>query len=89
MLVMLVIYVLQKYFKMLSDNMGNNNTHCIQFRSIVFTHSTNDLIGKTHKIFQRLQLKFTLYQWSKQSEASTDIPSLTGSNHKYFKLANV
>ena len=46
-----------KNFKMLSDNMGNINTHCIQFRSIVFTHSTNDLIGKAHRNLQRLRLK--------------------------------
>ena len=51
--------------KMLSDNMGNNNIHCIQFRSIVSTHRTNNLIEKAYRNLsenlQRLWLKFTLY----------------------------
>ena len=72
---------------MLSDNMGNNRIHCIQFRSIVSTHGTNDLIEKAHRNLQRLELKSIVLVFQ-SSLTLTGIPSLTHSNHKYFKLAN-
>ena len=68
--------------------MGNNNTHCIQFRSIVSTHRTNDLIEKAHRNLQRLWLK-SIVSVFQSSLTLTGIPSLTSSNHKYFELANV
>ena len=68
--------------------MGNNNTHCIQFRSIVSTHRTNNLIEKAHRNLQRLWLKSIVLVF--QSNLTlTGNPHSYLSNHKYFELANV
>ena len=76
---------------MLSDNMENNNIHCIQFRSIVSIHRTNGLIEKAHRNvrnLQRLQLK-SIVSVFQSSLTLTGNPHSYLSNHKYFKLANV
>ena len=81
-----------KITKMLSDNMGNNRIHCIQFRSIVSTHRTNNLIEKAHRNLsdnlQRLWLKSIVLVFQ-SSLTLTGNPHSYLSNHKYFKLANV